>query len=257
MLNCIIFCVIFVKHVFSKQTYFPLMPSIRRAAVVYGVIHSWHVLLRVKLELGIFGYWWMFFVSCEVASILLFFIWLFFDSCEWPVGTIKWRFPCAFVLYEVSLFIDFVAEKFDPANSTKVVFGQKFFEQFLSFFRNLVLLQRKNDFIAIYCIYEHGYWFGLIWTDSKQHFIKYNSQRPNISLHRIIFASQYLRSHVNRRAEHSFSHILPRLEPFAKAEIPQFDLAIWKKYVLRLDIPMHNIKPIQHFKGLHQLPKNR
>lgn len=50
--------------------------------------------------------------------------------------------------------------------------------------------------------------------------------------------------------------MLARLKPLAKAEIPQFDLAIIEENILRLDVSMHNIESIQNLKRLQQLPED-
>lgn len=163
------------------------MPFGRRISSFYGIIQSRHIFLRIKLEFRLFRQWRRLFISCKAAFIIIFLVKLLLFSCERFICAAKRRFICTFIINIVTLFINFIPKKLDPANSTKVVFCQQLFKQFLSFLRNLVFLKRQHYLITINCIDKHSYWFWLKRANSKEHFIKYYSKWPNICLHCIIF----------------------------------------------------------------------
>ena len=103
---------------------------------------------------------------------------------------------------------------------------------------------------------QHCYVFGLIGADPEKHLVQHNTQGPDVSLHCVVLASEDLGSHVDGRPQHCFGHVLSWFQPLAKTKICQLDPAITKQNVLGLDVPVHDIVPIQNFEGLEELPED-
>ena len=104
--------------------------------------------------------------------------------------------------------------------------------------------------------YQHRYVFRLIGTHPEKHLVEHNTQGPDVSLHCVVLASKYFRSHVDGRPQHCFGHVLSWFQPLAEPEICQLDPAITKQNIFGLDVPVHDVVPIQNFEGLEKLPED-
>lgn len=164
----IIFGIELIYKILSKKSNLFLCSF---AATMNGLHDCIHILLWVEFHFLLFWKWGWFFISL-IAFICDFSFHLIFDHGERFIRAVERRFWSVLILDVIAFLINFEAKKFDPANSSKVVFGQEFFKEYLSLFADVIDLKGKLNVACIDSGNEHGDWFGLIGANSEQHLIE-------------------------------------------------------------------------------------
>jgi hypothetical protein len=183
----------FIHQIFSKKADF-LLSSL--TSTMNWLHNSIHILLGVKLHFLLLRKRCRFLI-CFITFICYFAFHLLFNHWEWFIRVIVWRFWSVLGFNIISLFIDFKAKKFNPANSSKVVLSQQLLKENLSLLTDTVYLKRQMNVVCVDGADEHCDRFRLEGTHPKKHFIQNHSQRPYISLCGIVLSFQYFGSHIN------------------------------------------------------------
>ncbi len=78
---------------------------------------------------------------------------------------------------------------------------------------------------------------------TNKQFIGHNTQRPDIALVSIFLSFKNLRRHISRWPNDSWHHAIKFLIVLGKSKVSNFQLTVFNKYILWLNVPL-NLKKI-------------